>query len=364
MHSMQVDIIINAIQTIDLSIDDINEIRRAVHEKSPFKNEPVDFVEWIPNDQVYANDYNPNTVAPPEMELLRVSIAADGYTQPIVTMPDSDGRREVIDGFHRHRVGKETDEIRSRVHSHLPVVSINETRYDKADRMAATIRHNRARGKHRVDAMSDIVIELKHRNWSDEKIAKNLGMEADEVLRLCQISGLSELFADQEFSKSWDTDDIQDEFAPLRDDEGGPVKIEDGRILHTWDQWECYRAGFYETTHALSKEQCEATYRDLLRDIPSFETALSRVISEWPNSCEHYLTNDRMNRIAWLGQASLCIAKGIPACFRNGFNLLTASEQTAANEAALKGLNRWLTSQGRVALTMDQVTSKTEANLY
>ncbi len=128
MHSMQVDIIINAIQTIDLSIDDINAIRRAVHEKSPFKNEPVDFVEWIPNDQVYANDYNPNTVAPPEMELLRVSIAADGYTQPIVTMPDSDGRREVIDGFHRHRVGKETDEIRSRVHSHLPVVSINETR--------------------------------------------------------------------------------------------------------------------------------------------------------------------------------------------------------------------------------------------
>lgn len=164
------------LQTDDLDslVASINGMRFAIHEKSPFKQEPVDFVEWVKNTSVYANDYNPNTVAPPEMELLRLSIQADGYTQPIVTMPDADGAgmREVIDGFHRHRVGKDCADIRERVRGYLPTVRINEERYDKADRMAATIRHNRARGKHRVDAMSDIVIELKRRNWSDNKIAR------------------------------------------------------------------------------------------------------------------------------------------------------------------------------------------------
>jgi ParB-like chromosome segregation protein Spo0J len=162
----------------------------------------------VKNDLVHANDYNPNSVAPPEMELLRLSIDADGYTQPIVSMPDPDGRFEVIDGFHRHRVGKECKDIQSRVHGYLPLVQIRESQNDKTDRMASTIRHNRARGKHRVEAMSDIVIELKRRNWSDEKIAKNLGMEPDEVLRLCQISGIADLFADEDFSQSWDVDDF------------------------------------------------------------------------------------------------------------------------------------------------------------
>lgn len=192
-------------------VETINKIREAIHAVSPFKNEPVDFVKWVKSDSVHANDYNPNSVAPPEMELLFVSINADGYTQPIVSMPDPDGRYEVIDGFHRHRVGKERSEITKRVHGFLPLVQIRESQTDKTDRMAATIRHNRARGKHRVEAMSDIVIELKKRNWSDEKIAKNLGMEPDEVLRLCQISGLAELFSDQEFSASWDIDDFKDE---------------------------------------------------------------------------------------------------------------------------------------------------------
>jgi ParB-like chromosome segregation protein Spo0J len=117
--------------------------------------------------------------------------------------------REVIDGFHRHRVGKECDEIQTRIHGYLPVVTINESRQDKGDRIASTIRHNRARGKHKVDSMSDIVVELRRRNWSDEKIAKHLGMDPDEVLRLTQISGLSELFADQEFSKSWEIGEIE-----------------------------------------------------------------------------------------------------------------------------------------------------------
>ena len=149
------------------------------------------------------------------MELLKHSIAEDGYTQPIVTW-DQVTQREVIDGFHRHRVGKEDPVIQARVHGYLPVVTINAGRQELGDRMASTIRHNRARGKHRIEAMSDIVIELTRRNWSDERIAKNLGMEPDEVLRLKQISGLAEMFADEEFSKSWDIvgDDVPDELEP------------------------------------------------------------------------------------------------------------------------------------------------------
>lgn len=187
-------------------VDALNRIRETLHELSPFKSEPVDFVRWVENTAVHANDYNPNSVAPPEMALLHRSIQADGYTQPIVSMPDPDGRFEVIDGFHRHRVGKECTDIQSRVHGYLPLVQIRETQTDRNDRMAATIRHNRARGEHRVESMADIVVELKRRFWSDEKIAKELGMEPDEVLRLTQVTGLAGLFADQEFSKAWEAE--------------------------------------------------------------------------------------------------------------------------------------------------------------
>jgi ParB-like chromosome segregation protein Spo0J len=193
--------------SIDEKVNAMNEIKIAMHEISPFKSEPVDCVLWVKNTSVHANDYNPNSVAPPEMELLRLSISADGYTQPIVSMLEENGEtREVIDGFHRNRVGKECPEIQSRVHGYLPVVTINEDRTKINDRVASTIRHNRARGKHKIEAMSDIVIDLKKRNWSDAKIAKNLGMDPDEVLRLCQIGGLVELFSDKEFSKSWEAE--------------------------------------------------------------------------------------------------------------------------------------------------------------
>lgn len=181
----------------------LNAIRRAVAEASPFAGEPVDLVEWVPAGQVTANDYNPNSVAPPEMELLRLSIMADGYTQPIVTN-DEDGVRVVVDGFHRNRVGRECDDVRTRLHGYLPVVQIRGDRQDRGDRIAATIRHNRARGKHQVVAMSDIVLELKRRNWSDKKIGIELGMDPDEVLRLAQISGLAEAFADRDFSEAWE----------------------------------------------------------------------------------------------------------------------------------------------------------------
>lgn len=163
------------------------------------KNHPVSRVEWVPAELVKANDYNPNSVAEPEMKLLQRSIEANGYTQPIVVWRVGD-EYEVIDGFHRHLVGKKMGL------THLPVVVVNDDSTDRSDRMAATIRHNRARGKHKVSSMSEIVQELVKRNWSNEKIAKELGMDADEVLRLKQVSGLAELFSDKEFSDAWEID--------------------------------------------------------------------------------------------------------------------------------------------------------------
>jgi ParB-like chromosome segregation protein Spo0J len=188
-------------------VEAINAIRLALREYSPFKSEPVDCVQWVLNTEVKANDYNPNTVAPPEMKLLELSIQEDGYTQPIVSWA-REGKYEVIDGFHRHRVGKESKLIQKRIKGYLPLVVINGDRSELSDRMASTIRHNRARGKHGVDSMSDIVVELKKRNRSEDWIAKHLGMDADEVLRLCQVSGLVEMFSNSGFSKSWDIDTI------------------------------------------------------------------------------------------------------------------------------------------------------------
>lgn len=187
----------------DERMDVINEIRRELGEHSPMKREPVDCVQWVRADEVRANDYNPNVVAPPEMRLLQLSIMQDGYTQPIVAWRDDDGF-EVVDGFHRNRVAREVGAVRKRVQGRLPISVINGERTAKEDRIAATIRHNRARGVHQVDAMSEIVLDLARRNWSDERIAKELGMDPDEVLRLKQVSGLATLFADREFSEAWE----------------------------------------------------------------------------------------------------------------------------------------------------------------
>ena len=184
----------------------INEIKRALHAVSPLREEPVDCVLWVPAETVEANDYNPNKVAPPEMRLLEHSIREDGYTQPVVTWLSEEGR-EVVDGFHRCRVGRECKDIRQRTLGYLPVTTINTDRETRPDRISATIRHNRARGKHQVQAMSEIVVELSRRNWSDERIGKELGMEPDEVLRLKQISGLAEMFADREFSEAWEIEE-------------------------------------------------------------------------------------------------------------------------------------------------------------
>jgi ParB-like chromosome segregation protein Spo0J len=187
-------------------MDAINEVRAALHAISPMKREPVDFVRWVRAEQLHANDYNPNSVASPEMRLLQLSIMSDGYTQPIVAWPDGVDSFEVVDGFHRNRVAREVGAVRKRVMGRLPIAVINTDRTSKEDRIAATIRHNRARGKHSVDAMSEIVVDLARRNWSSEKIATELGMEPDEVLRLRQVSGLADLFADKEFSEAWEVE--------------------------------------------------------------------------------------------------------------------------------------------------------------
>jgi ParB-like chromosome segregation protein Spo0J len=187
----------------------INELRRLICEHSPFVNEPVDCIQWVESGKVDANDYNPNSVAPPEMKLLERSIKEDGFTQPIVAWKVDNGF-EVVDGFHRNRVGKESKAVKVRTNGYLPLAVINNDRIDRGNRIASTIRHNRARGKHRVDAMSDIIQELAKRNWSDKRIAKELGMEPDEVLRLKQITGLAEMFADREFSEAWEVEDDPD----------------------------------------------------------------------------------------------------------------------------------------------------------
>jgi ParB-like chromosome segregation protein Spo0J len=348
-------------------VAELNNVRRAIHQVSPFNGEPVDYIEWVQAEQVHANDYNPNSVAPPEMELLRLSIDADGYTQPIVSMPDDDGKFEVIDGFHRHRVGRECADIKARIHGYLPLVKIRQSRSEKADRMASTIRHNRARGKHRVDAMSDIVIELKRRNWSDEKIAKNLGMDADEVLRLCQITGLAEAFKDQEFSEAWEVDrgdgvagevisDVIEGFEPN----------DKGRIFHTWDKWECYKAGFYDERpkNGITIEEGEEAYRSFLADLFAFESSLLIVTTQWAHSCEHYLTNERMNRIAWLGQAAVAHDLGLPSACRGGYHKLSQDQKAAADALALKYLNKWLVANGRAEVDYEKAGGKTEAELY
>ncbi len=158
---------------------------------------PVLNVKMVDINKVEANDYNPNKVAPPEMKLLRHSIEEDGYTQPIVTYYDKERDMYiVVDGFHRYRCAKEYFDLKE-----IPIVTINK---DLENRMASTIRHNRARGTHQIADMSHIVLTLTEKGWTEEQISKHLGMELDEILRLKQITGLKEMFADHEFSKSWE----------------------------------------------------------------------------------------------------------------------------------------------------------------
>lgn len=139
------------------------------------------------------------------------------------------------------------------------------------------------------------------------------------------------------------------------------------RIYHTWDKWECYPAGFFEVNapKGLTDDDCVNLYKELLQDIPEFKRIMRLIIQEWPNSCEHNLTNDRMNRIAWMGQASLCYKYRIPARYRGGYNLLTEDEQRNADEAALEIINEWVLLKGfDETFTLKSIESKTEVDLY
>ncbi|KXZ40022.1 Chromosome segregation protein Spo0J, contains ParB-like nuclease domain [Alkalithermobacter thermoalcaliphilus JW-YL-7 = DSM 7308] len=191
---------IEKIKNLDEKVKMINLIKINIGHISPFE-EPVDVVKWVKAEEVQANAYNPNKVASPEMQLLHTSIKLDGYTQPIVAYRLPDGKYEVVDGFHRSRVGKEYEDIKKRLKGYLPLVVIDKP---IDERMGSTIRHNSARGTHQIRSMSDIIIELTKEGWKDEEICEKLGMELDEVIRLKQISGLKEAFANHEFSKSWE----------------------------------------------------------------------------------------------------------------------------------------------------------------
>ncbi len=183
------------------NIDAIEYIRQRLHEISPQNNSPVDRIRWVPFNQVQANDYNPNSVATKEMKLLHTSITHDGYTQPVVTIWDPSIKKYVIiDGFHRYLTLKTNPDIQEMTNGLLPIVVLEK---DINDRMASTVRHNRARGKHSVGGMSNMVFNLLDNGWSDEDILAELGMEAEELIRLKHITGFSKLFENTEYNRAW-----------------------------------------------------------------------------------------------------------------------------------------------------------------
>lgn len=194
---------IEEIASISEKIRFIEELKMLLHELSPQKTQPVDIVRWVPIEKVHANDYNPNSVAKNEMRLLYVSISHDGYTQPVVTVYD-DVKDEyvIVDGFHRYTTMRLNQDIYERNNGLLPVVVIDKS---INDRMASTVRHNRARGKHSVSGMANMVFQMLENGWSDEAICAELGVEADELVRLKHVTGFSKLFENVEYRRSWET---------------------------------------------------------------------------------------------------------------------------------------------------------------
>ncbi len=164
-------------------------------------NHPVSSVKWVAVEDVEPNDYNPNSVAAQEMKLLYTSIKHDGYTQPIVTIYDEEsGKYIIVDGFHRYFICKNNKDISDSTGGKVPIVVIEK---DINERMASTVRHNRARGRHSINGMSSMVFDMLDNGWSDSEVCNHLGMEPDELLRLKHITGFSKLFADTEYNKAW-----------------------------------------------------------------------------------------------------------------------------------------------------------------
>jgi ParB-like chromosome segregation protein Spo0J len=178
---------------------------------------PVYNIVRVPIEKIRANAYNPNAVAPPEMKLLELSILEDGYTMPIVCYHIvAEDIYEIVDGYHRYTVMLQNDEIRRREEGHLPVAVINK---DLSNRMASTIRHNRARGSHSIELMSNIVAELTTAGMSDAWILRNIGMDKDELLRLKQVTGIAALFANEDFSEAWKEESRLPELVETLDDD-------------------------------------------------------------------------------------------------------------------------------------------------
>ena len=204
----------------------INEVKRALFEVIPQKHNPVDLVQWVPIDKVRANDYNPNAVAKVEMNLLFTSIKHDGYTQPVVTFYDKDKDEYIIvDGFHRYCTMKNSKYLRELNHNLLPVVVIDKS---MNDRRASTIRHNRARGAHSVTGMSDLVYKMLKDGWSDVQICNELGMEADELIRLKYITGFAKLYEKKEYNLAWTPANVTE--ADFANDEAEEQDSEDEEI--------------------------------------------------------------------------------------------------------------------------------------
>ncbi|MEU0237756.1 ParB N-terminal domain-containing protein [Nocardiopsis sp. NPDC006198] len=186
----------------------INQLRDGIHQISPMKNQPVDNVRWFPSSQVQGNAYNPNEVAKRTMKALKASVSEDGFTQPIVGWPgEQEGVEvEVVDGFHRHLVGKEIDEL----HGYLPVAMIRPERTSLADRIASTWRHNKARGEHIIAKSSEVLRQLSREGKSDEFIAQKLDMDLDEVEKLRSQAVMAEEYAHEEYSQAWEPDGFID----------------------------------------------------------------------------------------------------------------------------------------------------------
>jgi ParB-like chromosome segregation protein Spo0J len=192
-----------AIETADDKLALIESIRDHLHQLSPLAGQPVDRIRWVPIEMVEPNDYNPNSVAKIELGLLYTSILHDGYTQPVVTIWDQEkGKYVIIDGFHRYFTCRNNKDIRDRNCGMLPIVVLSKP---INDRMASTFRHNRARGKHSIDGMSNMVFQMLENGWSEAEICAELGMEAEEVLRLKHITGFSKLFEDVEYKRAWES---------------------------------------------------------------------------------------------------------------------------------------------------------------
>lgn len=210
-----VDKLLEMIDGLKLSVDDYNKIIEALYENSPMKHNPVSQVRFIPLDMIQPNDYNPNAVARQEMKLLYTSIKHDGYTQPTVAIYDDElDKYIIVDGFHRYYVMKSYADIYKLNDGRLPIVVIDK---DINDRMASTVRHNRARGKHSMTGMGSIVMQMLENGATDDEICNLLGLEADELVRLKYTTGVAKLYEDSDYSKAGKPNyQIQREYDPIK----------------------------------------------------------------------------------------------------------------------------------------------------